>query len=98
MKITATQLKKIIAEEVKKVAIKEAPDASAKSFYSKKAYLLSLALDNIDVAMSTLSKVSELDETSPEGEDTDVRSAMMDLTSVREFVEGIHSAVEVMVK
>jgi hypothetical protein len=98
MKLTATQLKKIIAEEVKKAIIKEGPSDSPEVFYSKKADLLSSALKQLDAAMDTLSIVSDLDEMSPEGEDTDIRSAMMDLTSVREFVEGIHSAVEAMVK
>jgi len=98
MKLTSAQLKKIIAEEVRKAVLKEGPAVSPEAFYSKKAGLLASVLKQLDAAMETLSVVSDLDETSPEGEDTDIRSAMMDLASVREFVEGIHSAVITMTR
>lgn len=93
MKLTPSQLKKIIAEEVQKALLSENPHA----FYAAKADKLAAVLRLLDAGLEALREVSDLEERSTEGEDVDVRSAIDDLTSLRAFVEGIHSAVFAMV-
>lgn len=95
MKLTATQLKKIIAEEIQK-SINEAP-ASPEAFYAKKSDMLRGVLATVDSAIASLQKLQDMEESQGMEEDTDLRSAMMDLMAARDFIEGIHSAVDAMV-
>lgn len=96
MKLTASQLKKIIAEEIQK-SINEAP-VSPEAFYAKKRDMLQGVLDTVDSAIASLQKLQDMEESQDMEEDTDLRSATMDLMAARDFIEGIHSAVDAMVR
>jgi hypothetical protein len=95
MKLTTTQLKQIIREEIQK-SINEAP-MDPMTFYKTKSGMLENVLNLIDSALETLDNIQALEESQAMEEDTDIRSAMMDLQPVREFIEGIHSATAAMV-
>jgi hypothetical protein len=94
MKLTTTQLKQIIREEIQK-SINEAP-MGPNDFYKAKSDMLEKVLNSIDSALTTLDNIQALEESQAMEEDTDIRSAMMDLQPVREFIEGIHSATVTM--
>jgi len=97
MKLTATQLKKIIAEEVKRATVSES--ISPVLFYTKKKQKLAVVLRSLDAAMEQLQVINEMELESDMGEeDTDVRSATNDLQDLKDFVNGILSATEAMVQ
>jgi hypothetical protein len=94
MKLTEKRLRQIIREE-RNALIKESPEALA--FYRKRVALLQQARQHLSEAINALADVSDLDLSSPSGEDTDVMSAAMDIQSAQDFVEGIIDATEAMV-
>lgn len=93
MKITPAQLKRIIREEIEK-SIEASMEP--KDFYKTKSDMLEKVLNLIDSALTTLDNIQALEESQAMEEDTDIRSAMMDLQPVREFIAGIHSATAAM--
>lgn len=94
MRITKSQLRKIILEEASRLA--EGPMAPRHEFYDEKLNLLGQSLNHLDQAINLMQQVADMDLGSPVGEDPDVQSATMDLQSAKEFIEGILSAVEVL--
>jgi len=96
MKLTATQLRKIIKEEAQKSTLREA-DVSPVLFYTKKKQSLIAALKHLYNAAEVLQQLSEMEVAMAGEEDADVRSAAMDLDSLTSFVEDIRSATDSMV-
>ena len=94
MRITKSQLRKIILEEASR--LREAPMMPRETYYDEKVSLISQALNHLDQAIDMMQQVADMDLSSPAGEDPDVQSATMDLQSAKEFIEGILSAVEVL--
>ena len=87
-------VERIIREEIEK-SINEA-SMKPKDFYKTKSDMLEEVLNLIDSALTTLDNIQALEESQAMEEDTDIRSAMMDLQPVRGFIEGIHSATAAM--
>ena len=92
MRITESQLRRIIRQEVQ--ALREGGDdqsspASGELADQSKAQGLSEALDHVGAAIAALQRVAEVELESPEGEDPDVRSATLDLMEVQFFLRKI---------
>jgi len=95
IKLTEKKLRQIIREE--KAKLQEVRGLEGVAFYKERVRLLQHARDLLEEAVNALADVSDLDLDSPAGEDPDVQSAMMDVQTATEFVEGIIMATEAMV-
>lgn len=100
MKITSSQLRKIIKEEAARIRLGEGPTGSAlpprETYYDDRVSLLSQALTHLDKAIDMMQQVADMDLNAPGGDDPDVQSATMDLDNTRGFITDILAATEVL--
>lgn len=94
IKLTEKKLRQIIREEKAKL---QEVRLEGVAFYKERLRLLREAQGHLEEAVNALADVSDLDLDSPAGEDPDVQSAMMDVQTAAEFVEGLIMATEAMV-
>lgn len=92
MKITSTQLKKLVQEEASKMPLKESPQ----EFYKKKSMMIDNALDSVTDAQSKLHDLADFESNYAGEIDADVQSAINDLESVEEFLINLQVAVDSM--
>jgi len=92
MKITSTQLKKIIQEEASKVSLQESPQ----EFYKKKSMMIDDAIDSVMQAQNKLHDLVDFESSYAGDVDADVQSAINDLDNIEEFLINLQIAVDSM--
>jgi hypothetical protein len=95
MKISSTQLRKIIEEEVKKARLNEAEDP--KKFYANKWDKLDGILDKIEDIRAALHEIETDESRAPGGDVDEMMGLHAGLDSFEEQVTGLMDAVDAMI-
>ena len=96
MKLTTTHLKKIIAEEVAKARLAEAPDDGVQ-FYKTKLSHLARMQDRIEDLVNILYDLKSHEVQAPGGDLSELQVLDGPLTALEEEVSGLIDAVESMI-
>jgi hypothetical protein len=86
MKITKSQLKRIIAEQVSEM--------KPQAFYGKKSRELEKAAVHLEKALGVINALIDAELETPMGEDPDLQSLAMDIQSAMDFAISISDAVD----